>query len=264
MKKFYAVILLASSLFAGTSNAQITISTAPDFTVTDLLGNSTNLYTVLGQGKYVVIDFFFTTCVPCQGAAPKFKTAFQNYGCNNGNVIFMSVDQGNTNAQCQTYETQFVGANGPPMISGTQGSGNSVCSAFGSAAYPTFILIAPNKQILEKDMWPINAATDFDPYLSSHGLSYSTCATGVAEVASPFHFSMFPNPASTLLNVESNNGSELLSYKVYDFMGKEALSGSNGSGNTKVAVEVSSLTHGFYFVEIMTSEGLLVRKFNKQ
>lgn len=263
MRKIYAIIFLVS-LFAGTSGAQVTISTAPDFTVTDIHGNSFNLYNTLNQGKHVVIDFFFTTCVPCQQAAPHFKTAYQNYGCNTGNVVFISIDQGNTNAQCLAYENTYVGANGPPMVGGNTGGGNGVCSAYGPGAYPTFILIAPNKQILEKDMWPINNAASFDPYLSSKGLSYSTCATGVAEVASPFHFSMYPNPASSVLNVESNNGSEVLSYKIFDFMGRSVLAGNNGTGNTKVSVEVSSLVNGFYFAEIMTSEGMLVQKFNKQ
>ncbi len=262
MKKIYT-FLLASSLFIGATNAQVTISTAPDFTVTDLDGNSFNLYSVLNSGKHVVIDFFFTTCVPCQGAAPHFTQAFKNYGCNTGNVVFISIDQGNTNAQCQAYENTYSGTNPPPMVSGTQGGGNSVNSAYGPGAYPTMILIAPNKNIIQKDMWPINNAASFDPYLSAAGLSYATCATGMEEIASPFHFNLFPNPATSILNVESNNTATISSYVIYDFMGKEVLSQTGDQAVEKVSIDVSTLPIGFYFAKIKTSEGLLVKKFNK-
>ena len=43
------------------SFTQVTLTTAVDFTVTDIDGNTHNLFTYLAYGKYVVIDFFFTT-----------------------------------------------------------------------------------------------------------------------------------------------------------------------------------------------------------
>ncbi|MGB3947563.1 MAG: hypothetical protein WBM13_06245, partial [Bacteroidia bacterium] len=46
-------------------NSQVSITTAPDFTVTDTEGHTHNLYTILNSGKYVCVDFFFTTCPPC-------------------------------------------------------------------------------------------------------------------------------------------------------------------------------------------------------
>ena len=58
-------ILLLSILFflsVTFTKAQTTLSTAVDFTVTDTHGNPHNLFSILNSGKYVCIDFFFTTC----------------------------------------------------------------------------------------------------------------------------------------------------------------------------------------------------------
>lgn len=263
MKKTYT-LLFALGLLSASLNAQITISTAPDFTIKDLNGNSFNLYSTLAQGKYVAIDFFFTTCQPCQATAPKFKGAYQNYGCNTGNVVFISIDNGDTDPQCKAYESSYVGANGPPMFSGVTGGGDAAVSSFMPQAFPTLILIAPNKQIVEKDMWPIANAAAFDPFLSSHGLNYSACATGVGEVASPFNFEMFPNPASNVLNISSKNHSEISSVKIIDFTGKAVVSEIFGAGNESVSLQIAALPKGVYFAEIMTSAGRLVEKFAKQ
>lgn len=101
--------MIAFLLSFSVSKAQTTLTTAVDFTVTDLNGNSHNLFSILAAGKYVCLDFFFTTCGPCQATCPYFKETFTNYGCNTQDVYFMSVDQGNTNAECAAYETTYLG-----------------------------------------------------------------------------------------------------------------------------------------------------------
>jgi cytochrome oxidase Cu insertion factor (SCO1/SenC/PrrC family) len=62
MKKilqFVLVILLAFTI--NTSIAQCPLTEAVDFTVTDTEGNVWNLFDELDAGRYVLIDFFFTT-----------------------------------------------------------------------------------------------------------------------------------------------------------------------------------------------------------
>lgn len=43
------------------SSAQTNLTQAVDFTVTDTEGHTWNLFDELADGKYVLVDFFFTT-----------------------------------------------------------------------------------------------------------------------------------------------------------------------------------------------------------
>ena len=66
MKKILLSAILCSSLFASKSIAQLPDgSVAPDFTTTDVNGNTHNLYDYLDQGYTVVLDISATWCGPC-------------------------------------------------------------------------------------------------------------------------------------------------------------------------------------------------------
>ncbi len=264
MKKIYLSIIVLFLSFSLT-NAQTALNTAVDFTVTDLQGNSHNLFSILNSGKYVCLDFYFTTCPPCQQTCPYFKQTFTNYGCNTQDVYFMSIDNGDTKAQCETYETTFLGgAPGYPGVSGTEGGGDAVVSAYGITAFPTYILIAPDKSIVEKDMWPISSATDFTTFFSNHSLTQKTCLTGITETNLANSISLFPNPSVNSLFVETSNNKKITNIKVYDVLSK-LLINQNVNNEERVELAVSNLTKGMYFMEILTEgEQKVVKKFNKE
>ena len=94
MKKLLTILLLSFTIVS--FNAQTSLTTAVDFTVTDVHGNTHNLFTYLNDGKHVIVDFFFTTCGPCISSVPTMNTAFTNYGCNSGEVIFIAIDDGDS------------------------------------------------------------------------------------------------------------------------------------------------------------------------
>lgn len=59
MKKLFTIVALV--LLGWNLSAQTGLTTAVDFTANDTHGNSHTLFDYLGEGKYVLIDFFFTT-----------------------------------------------------------------------------------------------------------------------------------------------------------------------------------------------------------
>jgi len=99
--------------------------------------------------------------------------AYELFGCNTADVFVIAVNRGNTNAQCiqfdQTYGVDF------PCISGVEGGGTAINTTYGINAYPTYILIAPNHEIVEQDMWPISSVQTFVTYFQNNGLQQTEC-----------------------------------------------------------------------------------------
>ena len=263
MKKIY---LLSFLLFFSVtfSKAQTTLTTAVDFTVTDTDGNTHNLFNILNSGKYVCMDFFFTTCGPCQTTCPFYKETFTNYGCNTQDVFFISIDNGDTDAEVDAYEAAYLGGSaGFPAVSGVNGGGNAVVSTYGISAFPTYILIAPSHAIIEQDMWPISSAASFDAYFSAHALAYKACLSGITEETLASSISVFPNPAVDKLTIETSNSEKVNAIKVFDVLGKLQME-QTAAGVERLEMSVNGLEKGIYYMEITTENGKAVKKFNKQ
>lgn len=167
--------MIALSLGFGLK-AQCPYTQAIDFTATDVHGTEVHLFDILDAGQYVLIDFFFTTCGPCQSAVPKIVESYSAFGCNMHDVFYIEIANGDSDASCinwvNTYGVEY------PTISGT-GGGTSICSQYGIPAYPTVILIAPDHSIVIQDLWPINNAQTIITALENQGIEQHDCTPAV-------------------------------------------------------------------------------------
>ena len=170
MKKLFTLILALAFGFG--LKAQCPLTQAVDFTATDVHGTEVHLFDILDGGQYVLIDFFFTTCGPCQQATPKVVESYYSMGCNMHDVFYMEIATGDSDAAClnwvNTYGVEY------PTISG-QAGGTGICSQYGIGQYPTVILIMPDHQIVIQDLWPINNAQTVINQLEAHGLQQHDC-----------------------------------------------------------------------------------------
>ena len=172
MKKL-VTLLLALALGFGLK-AQCPLNQAVDFTATDCHGTEVHLFDILDGGQYVLIDFFFVNCGPCQQATPKVVESYYAMGCNMHDVFYMEISDRDSDAACQNW-CQNYGVE-YPTIGGPAG-GSGICNTYQIGAFPTVILIAPDRQILINDLWPINNAQTVINALEQHGLQQHDCNT---------------------------------------------------------------------------------------
>ena len=170
MKKIFTFIFaIALSL---NMLGQCPLTTAVDFTATDCHGTEVHLFDILDGGQYVLVDFFFTTCGPCQQATPNIVESYYAFGCNMHDVYYMEISTSDGDAACQNWVANY-GVEYPTIS--TAGGGNTICNTYQISYYPTVILIAPDRSIVIQDLWPIGSAQAVISALEPFGIQQHDC-----------------------------------------------------------------------------------------
>ena len=240
MKKLFTLVLLALTSF--TLSAQCPITTAVDFTATDCHGNEVHLFDILDGGQYVLIDFFFTSCQPCQSATPTVAAAYSAFGCNQHDVFFMEVSPSDNNAALEnwvsTYNIEY------PTI-GTSSVGSQICGDYQIEYYPTVILIKPDRSIVVDDIWPVSGITST---LESFGITQHPCdGVGIEDFNADNDFVMYPNPANQQTVLTGN----IQNVRVYNELGQMVW--QNESASDQCVIPTAQWTNGVYFVRVNDS-----------
>lgn len=257
---FILCLFLLSKVYA-----QTPLTHAPDFTAIDAKGNLQNLYSYLDDGKYVLVDFFYNECLVSQTHTAEVNEAFLAFGCNTADVIFLGVNFDNTDGELITFEHQFNLHY--PNISGVEGAGNVIVDLYQIIAFPTIVLIAPNRSIVKQDIWPLSTVNIIDELL---GVGIDTAYCPYAAV--PFvergdlPFSIFPNPVQDALTVELKLQEKTdIKIEIYDLCGRLVYDknlSNRGKGIVSKSINVNHLQQGYYFLSIKTGAGAkATRKF---
>ena len=241
MKKITLILTALALSFAVA--AQTSLTNAVDFTVTDINGNEHTLFDYLDDGKYVCLDFFAYWCGPCMELSDDFSANYNMYGCNGGDVIFLSVELEGSDATVHDFEQNYSGENPAPVASGLEGNGGAVHSIYGIQAFPTFILINPDGTIVEQDIWPMDQGI-LDETLAGYGLTHMTCTNDIEEAV--VEFGVYPVPANDVLNVKLNETGA--SVELINIIGSTVISTIATEVNTQL--DVSSLDAGSYLVRV--------------
>lgn len=271
MKKLL-LSFLGASVLALSSFGQSSVpvgSAAPTFTVTDVHGVTHDLAAITASGKWVVIDFFFTTCGPCQATAPYITELYNKYGCNDGDLHVISIDTGDSDAEVLAYEATYSGTNPGPSVSGTEGGGDAVVSAYGAAAFPTVVLIGADGLMKVSDIWPIGSVADIEAAFAGQGFSPTvmSCASGGIDEtpAGISSLSVFPNPASTNATVSVNlEASSDVTVKVYNLVGaivsNQVFAGTDGENNFDI--NTTDLENGQYILSVSLGDDVARTQIN--
>ncbi len=107
-----------------------------DFTFTDVDGGQHTLSTLLSTRKAVVLNFFFTTCSPCNAEFPYLQASYASRTSNDIQVLgICTTNMGDTNESVANKKLEH-GLTFPVGIDKL-----GLCSAFGVSNYPTTIVI---------------------------------------------------------------------------------------------------------------------------
>lgn len=239
-------------------------SSVTSFTVTDVHGETHDLSAIAASGKWILLDFFFTTCGPCQATVPYFSELHQKYGCNDGDLFCLSIDMGDTDSEVIGFENTFstsTGFNAAPAASGIEGQGDAVVTNFGVNAFPTYCLIGPDMIMKNRDIWPISSVAQFEAAFTAVGFSpaVQNCLSSVAENTELLSdISVYPNPAVNEATISMNlQEASKIDVQIVNLVGAEVsnqtFAGQQGENN--LTLDVSALQSGQYLVKIMLENG---------
>lgn len=251
MKKIFTFLLLLSSMCSFAQEA-------PDITFTDTEGNMHNLYETLGEGKVVLLDFFFVNCGPCNQFAPEIDAIAADY--QNTTLEVWAITDVDANAQIPNSafephtDNHFVGT--------TDGGSGAVVSTYSSAfnftGYPTYAVICSDKSITW-DIWPITPGAEEIRALFTEDCGVME-ASSVGKITSLEAIQLTPNPAKDFTNLSFYLNEETeMSINVYNALGQtvnQVPSKVYSFGDNNVALEVEKLTKGMYFVQLRSAQGV--------
>jgi len=188
------------------------------------------------------------------------QAAYENFGCNDGNVFFLGIDKGNTNASIIYYDSVY-GVH-YPGISGQQGGGNEVHLLYEVQATPSIVVITPDHLIAFKQIWPPSENNVSDSVSSAGGI-FQQCTTTLADVDVEEIVSVFPNPVSDYVTISINPAIggkfEIKIFNVFGMLVWE--SGSvYQSGNVLLKADLSKETEGCYIIRAISDDHVLATK----
>lgn len=265
MKKI--ITSIAVCLTAATSMAQVG-AVAPDFTVTDINGNSHNLYTYLNSGKVVLLDVSATWCGPCWNFhnAHYLEDLYAEYGPNGTDEVVVLFYEGDAATNAQDLDGTDAASQGDwitgtpyPIINETplQLSLN----VYAPLGYPTINVISCADKKIKWDLWDSQAASQATSLQNMRAkvqeqIDACASAAGISE-NSILEATVAPNPTSDATTIRfSAEYAQTATVQLYGVSGQLINSASHEivSGNNEINVNMSTLQAGTYFVKVIASE----------
>jgi thiol-disulfide isomerase/thioredoxin len=125
---------------------QFAIGKSIDFTLPDKEGKEFKLSSL--KGKYVLVDFWASWCVPCRAENPFMLKAYNELKDKNFEIVGVSLDETRA-AWLRAVEQDKL-----PwvQVSDVKGFKTEIAVRFGITAIPQNVLIDPDGKVIAKDL----------------------------------------------------------------------------------------------------------------
>jgi peroxiredoxin len=121
-------------------------SPAPEFAMKDIKGKEVKLSDY--EGKYVLLDFWASWCIPCRKENPYVKAAYEKFKDKNFVIISVSVDEDGKKWQDAVAKDQL-----PWIHISDLKKENKVAMLYGVQPIPDNFLISPDRKIVERGLF---------------------------------------------------------------------------------------------------------------
>jgi thiol-disulfide isomerase/thioredoxin len=233
--------------------AQTPLTEAPDFSVKTTESETIHLFPLLDNNKIVVIDFFSTSCGPCQTFAYDFELAYQNFGSNEGNVFFVGINYNSDNQGVRIFDSTFNIT--LPSASGIEGGGNAVYESYQISAYPTVIVITPDRQIVEQFIWEPTEVNITNAVLEAGGMLVGNHELFLDKIE------IYPNPVHHEISIRiSPDFTPGMNYRITDINGKQILSGLIPENDMIFKLSVADIENGLYLLRLSSESQIFTQK----
>ena len=254
MKKI--LLSFYSLLFAFSLQAQVG-ATAPDFTLVDINGDTTNLYEILDAGLIAVIDVSATWCPPCwtlhqSHALQQLHEKHGPDGSNQLRVLFYEGDPSTTLANLNgTGNTKgdWVTGISYPIVNESPLSLD--LNIWAPAGFPTVNIISPSSKKIVGDSWDKTSyASQVAEIESKTGIDLVDNVTGLFSIQNATQ-TIFPNPTSDVFYVDVTELVGASTVTIFNILGQVMI--KKELINTAQSVDVSNLKKGNYLVRILNN-----------
>lgn len=123
---------------------------APAFTINDANGTPVSLSSF--RGKYVLLEFWASWCVPCRKQIPALKAAYEKYKDKGFTILSISVDADKSKWEKALKEENLAWINVRDVVDKSRPSDISLARLYGVTPIPDNFLVDPDGKILERQI----------------------------------------------------------------------------------------------------------------
>jgi len=236
-----------------------TAQTAPDFSFTDINGETHTLSESLAEGKVIMLDFFFVNCGTCVQLAPEIDQIIADYEGTTVEVWMIS----DRDSDAAIAGSIFNSTHTNHKVGGSDGGGAAVidlyAANFSFLGFPTYSIVC-NDGSITWDPWPITAGANEIRSLLTEDCGVETLSTSVASIEGLSEVEAYPNPAVNNVSLEFElDKATNMTIEVMNTLGqvvKSIPAQDYNAGNQIVNLDVAALATGIYVVSMQSAKGV--------